>query len=258
MRDLKGHVDLLGLGNLVQLLSVNKVEGTLTVIKGNEKQAIHFGTTGIRLLSSTVARGKRLAKLARSLSRPVTPQRLKNLLKKEKLLGWTLGQIALSGGEVRKEDIQEALRKQVEEEILDLFVWSQAAFRFAEGRLPREKAAHPLAALAIHANVTSLLLEAARRADEVLRMRQTLTDDDLKLLKIPREIQADQLGEDLVRVDTILPLIDGRRTLKAIMQASIYPRFATMRAVHKLVMLGYVKAHDREGQTLILTQPVDA
>ena len=70
--------------------------------------------------------------------------------------------------------------------------------------------------------------------------------------KIPREIHADALGEDVVRVDAILPLINGHRTLKAILQASIYPKFATLRAVHKLLTLGYAKAKDRAGETLVM------
>src|SRR5262245_7970023 len=55
-RALKGHVDLLGLGNVVQLLFMNKCEGTLEVAKGSEKQAIHFGPGGLRLVSSSVPR----------------------------------------------------------------------------------------------------------------------------------------------------------------------------------------------------------
>src|SRR6185436_15425334 len=110
----------------------------------------------------------------------------------------------------------------------------------------------PLAALAIRADVTSLLLEAARRADELLQIRKTLPDDGTKVQKIAREIHADQLGEDVVRVDAILPLITGRRTLKAILQSSIYPKFATLRAVHKLLTHGYAKAKDRAGETLVL------
>src|SRR3954464_8090903 len=88
-RDLKGHVDLVGLGNLLQLLSMNRTEGVLSVSRGGEKQSIHLGPDGIRLLGSTVPRVRRLSKLATKLSGPklITSQRLKNLLGKEKLLG---------------------------------------------------------------------------------------------------------------------------------------------------------------------------
>jgi hypothetical protein len=260
MRNLKGHVDLVGLGNLLQLLSMNKHEGVLSVARGREKQSIHFGPEGIRLLTSSVARVKRLSKIARQISGPklITPDRLKKLLGKEKLLGWTQGHVVFANEQLSKEKIEEALRLQVEEEILDLFVWDKALFAFEEGRPRRAQLAQPLAKLPIRADVTALLLEAARRSDELLQIRKTLPDETAKVQKIPREIHADQLGEDLIRVDAILPLINGRRTLKAILQASIYPKFATMRAVHKLLSLGYAKARDRQGQTLALAGPAAA
>jgi len=253
-RDLKGHVDLVGLGNLLQLLSMNKTEGILAVAKGGEKQSIHFGHDGIRLLSSTVPRVRRLSKLATKLSGRtlITPERLKNLLGKEKLLGWTLGHVVFANEQLSTEKIHEALRHQIEEEILDLFVWDKALFSFEEIRPSRTQLSSPLASIPIRADVTALLLEAARRSDELLQIRKTLPDDATKVQKLPREIHADELGEDVVRVDAILPLINGHRTLKAILQSSIYPKFATLRAVHKLLTLGYAKAKGRTGDTLVL------
>jgi hypothetical protein len=248
----------MGLGNLLQLLSMNKTEGVLAVARGGEKQSIHLGPEGLRLLSSTVPRVRRLSKLATKLSgrKLITPERLKNLLGKEKLLGWTLGQVVFANEQLSSDKIHEALRHQVEEEILDLFVWDKAVFSFEEVRPSRAQMASPLASLTIRADVTALLLEAARRADELLQIRRTLPDDNTKVQKLPREIHADELGEDVVRVDAILPLINGRRTLKAILQASIYPKFATLRAIHKLLTLGYAKARDRVGDTvLLLTAP---
>jgi hypothetical protein len=253
-RDLKGHVDLVGLGNLLQLLSMNKTEGTLSVVRGREKQSIHFGHEGIRLLGSTVARVKRLSKIAKKVSGPalITPERLKKLLGKEKLLGWTLGHVLFANEQLSADRIQQALRLQVEEEVLDLFVWDRAVFAFEEGPLRQSQLSSPLAMLAIRADVTALLLEAARRADELIQIRRTLPADTSKVQKIPREIHADQLGEDVIRVDAILPLINGQRTLKTILEMSIYPKFATMRALHKLLSLGYAKAKDREGETITL------
>jgi hypothetical protein len=233
---------------------MNKTEGVLVIAKGREKQSIHFGHEGIRLLSSTVPRVRRLSRLATKLSGRtlITPERLKTLLGREKLLGWTLGHVVFANEQLSSEKIHEALRHQVEEEILDLFVWDQAIFSFEEVRPTRSQMASPLAGLTIRADVTALLLEAARRSDELVQIRRSLPDDRTKVQKIPREIHADELGEDVVRVDAILPLINSKRTLRAILQASIYPKFATMRAVHKLLTLGYAKARDRAGQTLVV------
>src|SRR5206468_372788 len=110
MRALKGDVDILGLGNLLQLLSFNKSEGTLTVLRGTEKKAIHFGPEGIRLLSSSMRRINKLGKILLR-RRTITKEDLDALLKEQKLLGWKLGQIALTSGLVKKDDIEDALRE---------------------------------------------------------------------------------------------------------------------------------------------------
>ena len=130
MRALRGDVDILGLGSLLQLLSFNKREGILTVAQGTEKKTIHFGAQGIRLLSSSMRRINKLGKILLR-RRTISKEDLDALLKEQKLLGWKLGQIALTSGLVKKKDIEDALREQVEEEIFDLFMWSNATFEFA-------------------------------------------------------------------------------------------------------------------------------
>jgi hypothetical protein len=243
MRKLKGDIDLLGLGHLLQDLVTTRAEGYLTVTRGKDRQTLHVGPGGHRLISSTLPRVKRLARLARLTlgRRPPTADQLRTILRKEKLLGWSLGHLVLADAPLVRGDVEDALRRQVEEEVLDLFVWTKSTFDFKEGPLVRARMRDPLAGLELRASVTSLLLEAARREDEVLRIRQALGDERRPLRKVPREFHADALGEDVVRADTILPIINGRRSLKAILQASIYPMFSTLRAVHKLLELGYVE-----------------
>jgi len=50
---LKGDVEILGLGNLLQLLAMNHKEGVLTLIRESDRKTIHFTAKGMRLLSST-------------------------------------------------------------------------------------------------------------------------------------------------------------------------------------------------------------
>jgi hypothetical protein len=246
---LKGDVDILGLGNLLQLLSMNKREGVLTVVRANDRKTIHFAPSSIRLLSSTMRRINRLGKILLRRKR-ITKEDLVALLKEQKLLGWKLGQIAVTSGLVKKKDIEEALREQIEEEIFDMFMWSEAAFEFAEGRTVRAEPDNPLAGLSFDTNVTSLLLEAARRADELAMIRRILRDDEMVLSKFPFDVQVDELGTDLEAVEEVLSCLTGRRTVREVVQASIYPRFVTMRAIYRLLVLGYVKATDRKGETV--------
>jgi len=256
MRYVRGHADLLELPHLLQNFALTRTQGYLTVARGKERQTLHLGPTGLRLVSSTLPRVKRLSRLARrALKASVSAARLQSILRKEKLLGWSLGHLALSPDGVRREEVVEALRKQVEEEVLDLFVWSKAMFDFREGRLTKGRSGDPLAGLPLEGPVTSLLLEAARREDEVRALWTALGDDRLQLRRVATEIHADRLGEDLQRVDAILPLVKNWRMLKSVLRASIYPMYSTLRAVHKLLELGYVEAKGRRGAAVVLAPP---
>jgi hypothetical protein len=117
---------------------------------------------------------------------------------------------------------------------------------------------NPLSGLTFDVNVTGLILEAARRADELLMIRSILNDDDMTLTKFPFEIQADELGSDLETVEEILPAINGRRTVRDVVNASIYPRFVSMRAIYRLLVLGYIKAQDRKGNTVRVARTAES
>jgi hypothetical protein len=256
MPTLKGDVEILGLGNLLQLLAMNHREGILTLIRNEDRKTIHFTPKGMRLLSSSMRRINKLGKILLRRKR-ISKDDLDALLKEQKLLGWKLGQIAVESGLVQKKDVEEALREQIEEEIFDMFMWREAAFEFAEGRAPKQEENNPLSGLTFDVNMTGLILEAARRADELLMIRRILTDDDMTLSKFPFEIQAEELGQDLEVVDEIIPIINGRRSVREIVNASIYPRFITMRAIYRLLVLGYIKAQDRKGNMVKVAPPAE-
>jgi hypothetical protein len=243
MRSIRGDVDLIGLDHLVQDLAAHGAEGDLTLSRGSERQTLHLGPAGFRLVSSTLPRVKRIARIARlTLGRDfLNAERLREILRKEKLLGWSLGHLVLADAPPKREDVEEALRRQVEEEVLDLFVWTGARFVFQEIELSAQRAGQPLAQVALPAKVTSLLLEAARREDEARQIRGRLGDERKRLKKAKREFHADALGEDVVRADAILPLINGSRSLKGILHASIYPNYSTLRALDTLFKAGYVE-----------------
>jgi len=253
---LKGDVEILGLGNLLQILAMNHKEGILSLFRDSDKKTIHFSPKGMRLLSSTMKRINKLGKILLRRKR-ISKEDLDALLKEQKLLGWKLGQIAVESGLVQKRDVEDALREQIEEEIFDMFMWKEAAFEFNEGRAPKPEENNPLSGVTFDANMTGLILEAARRADELFMIRKILSDDDMSLIKFPFEIQAEELGEDVEVVDDIIPLINGRRTVREVVNGSIFPRFISMRAIYRLLVLGYVKAQDRKGNTVKMAPPAE-
>ncbi len=246
---LKGDVDILGLGTLLQTLAMNGREGVLSLYKDMDRKTIYFGPHGIRLLSTTMKRVNRLGKILVRL-RKITTDDLKNLLEEQKLVGWKLGQIALNTGKITKHDLETALHEQVQEEIFDLFMWKDAAFEFADGP-PKEKSNNPLAELTIDTNVTSIILEAARRADELLQIREIVNDEEMIPKLTGATMKASPLADDKECAQSIVPLINGKRTTREILAGSVYPRFTTMRALYAMIQLGYVEQTGGKSQTRI-------
>ncbi len=250
---LKGDVEILGLGTLLQSLAMNGREGILTLYRGMDRKSIYFGPHGIRLLSTTMKRVNRLGKILLR-RRKLTGDDLKGLLEEQKLVGWKLGQIALNTGKINRRDLDDALHEQVQEEIFDLFMWPDAAFEFHEGP-PKTKSDNPLADLTVDTNITHIVLEAARRQDELLQIRQLVNDDDMVLTMLGRPAKLDALHDDRETAQAIIPLIDGKRNVREIVQNSIYPRFVTMRAVYALIANGFVKAQSVRGTTVRIVEP---
>ncbi len=249
---LRGDVDILGLGTLLQTLAMNGREGVLTIILGMDKKSIYFGPQGMRLLSTTMKRVNQLGKILLRRKK-LSQDELRKLLDEQKMFGFKLGQIAVNSGKITKGDLEHALREQIEEEVFDIFMWQDAAFEFVEGA-PKHKN-DPLAEFTFESNVTSIALEAARRADEFLQIRQLVSDENLSLARLHKEIKVSDVTEDLDTVKGILPLINGMRTVREIVQSSIFPRFATLRAVYTLIAKGYAKAYNAKGTIRVAHRP---
>jgi hypothetical protein len=247
---LKGDVDLIGLATLLQALSQNGRQGVLTLIRGMDRKSIHFGPDGMRLLETTMKRPNKLGRIL-IRRRLLSPTQLRSMLDEQKRGGGLLGSMFLKARLVTPQAVELALREQIEEEIFDMFMWEDAAFEFAEGP-PRRNPETPLSEVTFDANITSMLLEAARRADELKLFRKLVSDESMILRRTTHEIFADLLGDDLECIDAIFPIINGKRTVGEIVGVSIFPRFATLRALYRLISLGFAKPISPEGSTVII------
>ena len=67
---------------------------------------------------------------------------------------------------------------------------------------------------------------------------------------LPFDVQADELGDEIEIVDHLLPMLNGRRSVREVVGTSIYPRFTTLRALYRLLTLGYIKAKNKKGDTV--------
>jgi CheY-like chemotaxis protein len=239
MRAFGGDLGILGLANLLQVITMGGARGFLSISDKELKKTIQFCSTGIRLVSGV----RRAIPLGQILVRSgkLTAEQLEETLAEQRSSARRLGDLIVENGLVTKAEIDKALGDQVAEEIYELFSWNEARFYFAENEsdsLPNGSG--PLAAVTLDTNIISLMVEAARRADEIARIRSEIPMDQIVPLRteIPLVFDGMQIARDTV--EEILSLCDGKRSIDQITHESAFPKFTVLTALHELKQRGFI------------------
>jgi CheY-like chemotaxis protein len=259
MGTIKGDVEVLGISNLLQMLSMAGCKGFLSIFQDSQKKVIHFQDEGIRLVSGA----RRTNPLGEILMRTgkITRDQLDELLAEQRRTATPLGEIVSRRGILDPAVIQSALREQVAEEIYDLFTWSGATFQFADGGgSPAPGDPSPLANVLLDANVMSLMIEAARRVDELARIQSVIPDVRLIAERLELPASLDDPSLDRNAIEDILPLVDGERSVGHIIEESLFPKFTVLRTLYGLAQRGVIKIRDRGegniGPHTVIRRPV--
>ena len=239
-----GDVGVLGISNLLQMLSQNLCKGFLTIQQEGQRKVIHFLENGIRLVSGA----RRTNPLGEILMRTgkITRSQLDELLAEQRRTGVPLGELVSQRGILTPGVIASALREQVAEEIYDLFLWPDATFSFEEAgkaELPPDHG--PLARVVLDTNVMSLMLEAARRVDELARIQSVIPDVRLVPERLELPVSMDDPSLDRNSIEDILPLVDGERSVGHIVEESLFPKFTVLRTLYGLAQRGTIKIRDK-------------
>ncbi|MFH1422230.1 MAG: DUF4388 domain-containing protein [Planctomycetota bacterium] len=165
---LKGNISDVNLADIFQIISMGKKEGTLTISSGIKKVHIYFGKDTIRLLSEGEPRHTLLGD-SLVIGDKISPTQLVEALAEQAKSRKPLGQILVEMGLISAADVEECLRKQVEEEICDIFIWENAEFEFISG-LPSPELCDTMSGIPLSFNVSGILFEATRRADEWMKL----------------------------------------------------------------------------------------
>lgn len=254
MARLQGELDLIGIDNLFQALSSRKAEGFLDVARDGRHIILAISPGGIRVVSG-VRQTRPLGEILLRAGK-ITKDQLDDMLAEQQKSAAPLGEIVIQRGFLPRSVIESALRKQVAEEIHELFSWTGAHFGFepaSEGtRHPNEG---PRSTIVLDGNVMGIMLEAARRTDELQQIRALIPDDQLVPILMELPSCLDDPGLDRPAVEEIVPLVDGERSVEDILEASLHPKFTVLRTLYGLAMSLVIKIRDRskrEGPTTVL------
>jgi hypothetical protein len=135
-----------------------------------------------------------------------------------------------------REQLQEALRTQVEEIVYNVLNWERGYFEFFENKLP--SAEFTLVSL----NMMDLIMEGARRLDEWEKIKASLPARDEVLVIESRPSESTDEIRLLPEEFSILALLDGERNIEEICSESPAGEFVTCKTLHTLLESGLVKS----------------
>jgi hypothetical protein len=156
-----------------------------------------------------------------------------------------IGDLLVASGQIRREQLHEYLKHQIEEAVYLLFTWSQGTFTFEPDVLPDRQD------ITVSISPESLLLEGARRVDEWSLIEKKIPSLDI-VFSLDREHLAESNVEVTPEQETVIPLIDGRRDVSAIVDDSGLDEFQVGKALswtgnRGLFSVGWAKSRAGNG-----------
>jgi tetratricopeptide (TPR) repeat protein len=228
---IRGSLREASLADVSQLLALGMKTGCLSVTDGSRFGQIFFDRGRITY-AHVVNRRDRLGDimvhdgvLAREQLDEVLEEQARS---PERRLGELLVERQLVG----RETLLRYIRMQIEEAVFHLFTWSRGSF-FFEPDAPPENAD-----ILVSIHPESLLLEAARRVDE-----WGLIEKKIPSLDLIFEVDEERLRSSDVTLtaeqQTLIPLLDGSRTVQEIVDRTGLLEFDAAKALYGLVQAGF-------------------
>ena len=226
---IRGSLKEASFPDVLQLLALGQKTGCLSIVDGSRFGSVFFQHGKItfgaivnrrdRLGDSLVKRGH------------ITKEQLDEALRQQvKQPGRRVGELLVDCGFVSREVVEKELRALVEEAVFSLFTWTQGTFTF-------EPDVHPDGRqLTVAINPESLLMEGARRVDEWALVARRFPSFDLVFeMDAARAGSTDPLSGEIAEV---AHLLDGRRTMRAVIERSGLGEFTVGKAMYELAMRG--------------------
>ncbi|MCJ7507205.1 MAG: DUF4388 domain-containing protein [candidate division Zixibacteria bacterium] len=236
--DLSGSIEKFDLHQIFHLLSVGKKSGTLGVQRGDEITMVYFQQGEVIYAHSStrpIGLGEILVQ-----HKKITQEQLQEILNLQKELGnkKRIGELLVLESLITRSDLENFVKKQVEEIIYRLLSWESGHFKFFEDRFPTQEE------ITINISTENLILESVRRQKKMEKLKRRLPPLDAVLALAPSE---DNRLKDLsLKADewNILTLVDGRRNIEEVISLSGLEKEGALSKIAGLFLSGLVQKVD--------------
>ena len=229
---IRGSLKEASLPDVLQLLAMGKKTGCLSVTHRNNFGSIYFDKGKISY-AAIVNRRDRLGDILVKSGVLSQAQLDEGIAAQAQEREKRLGEILVDRLLISRDELHRQIRLQIEEAVYFLFTWTQGTFNFEADIRPEEQD------FVVSINPESLLLEGARRVDE-----WSLIEKKIPSFDIVFELDRRRLQESGVALtseqEVVVPLIDGRRDVAALVDATGMVEFEVGKALYGLVTVGFL------------------
>ena len=204
---LQGSLKFFKLPEILTFLHLSEKSGTLNLVSGSKELYIYFRSGSVVFATSNQEQFRLAAVLLRK--KKIDYAQWRKIEEPMLRLGEKFGRIAVEQNILTDEELQDYLKIQVSEIIYDCFVWSDGKFSYLDVmQLPEY-------AVTISIDLTNLIMEGARRIDEMGYFTQHLPKKTAVLRVIGNPASQEKINLSLDEWN-ILFLINGKRSLEEV------------------------------------------
>jgi tetratricopeptide (TPR) repeat protein len=231
---MRGDLEQINLTDIFQTLAMSKMEGVLHVRNPLEERQVYCSNGSVRI---KVPPRLSLRRLGQRLVQAglLAPENLRTALVAQRKEQMPLGELLVRDGYVTQEEVEEVASMQVAEDLFSLFTWRHGTFEFYKGEISQDQ--HEQFKSCPEFDVSSLLLEVARRADEWSEILDTIGC----LEEVPCRVAFP--SEDQQQSEAHLALLqsaNGQSTYRALAEQTTLGLFEVARAARDLVRAGLI------------------
>ncbi|MGI8908882.1 MAG: DUF4388 domain-containing protein [Candidatus Sumerlaeaceae bacterium] len=237
----------MSLPEVLQFLGMGKMTGALTIVHGDYAATLVL-RQGRLINSSSLGRSRRLGQMLINrglIERSAVEEAL--AYQQDFSPGTPLGRILVHRGYLTMDQLRQAIRLQLEEELWDLFSLREGSFKFEHG----DEATIGSDSV-VELEIEPLILEGTRRQDEWSRIVRNIPSDSA----IPYVVSlSDPEDRELLQLSSsewqVLSLINGDYDMGCIANRGGIGKFETFRVINSFLASGLVKV-------MMPTEPVPA
>lgn len=232
---LEGTIKEFGLADILQLISLQKKGGVLSVHQTGMSATITFYKG--QIVYAVSSRREETEKVGRLLitAGKLTEKEVNEALRLQEKTGDRIGKILVTSGWISKEDLQEALQTQIKDVVFQILRWKEGGYRFDMQDVEYDKEYET------PVPTDFVLMEGIRMLDEWPYIEGIIPSDTIIFSQCYKSEETERLFSSLSTNEIeVFNLINGQRDIKEIVGLTQFSEFEAYKILATLQVSGLI------------------